>query len=276
MSRRLSVALALGLSATAALAFPATAEPVDDLLEALRLESVLEIMREEGLVYADELEAELFPAAGGENWRDSVERLYALPAMMESFRASFAAEMPESSIAPALAYFESEEGQRIIGLEISARIAQMDESIEAASRETLETMQEQGDPRLDLLEAFSEANDLVEANVVGSLNANYAFYTGLVDGGAFAFDLTEDQILADVWQQEPEIRSDTRDWLFSYLALAYQPLSDEEVQSYIDFSETEAGQDLNRALFAGFDTMLVGISRGLGLAAARFMGGQDI
>lgn len=258
------------------LALPVQAEPVDDLLSALQLESVLEIMREEGLDYAEELEAELFPAAGGANWQESVARLYALPVMMESFSNRFAAEMPQTDIAPALAFFESEEGQRIIGLEISARIAQMDDSIEEASRDTLATMEAQGDPRLALLEEFSEANDLIEANVVGSLNANYAFYTGLVDGGAFAFDLTEDQILADVWQQEPDIRADTRDWLFSYLALAYQPLSDEEVQSYIDFSQTEAGQSLNRALFAGFDTMLVDISRGLGLAAARFMGGQDI
>jgi hypothetical protein len=58
--------------------------------------------------------------------------------------------------------------------------------------------------------------------------------------------------------------------------MAYQPLNDADLEAYIEVSETRAGRVLNRALFAGFDDMYVSISRALGVAAARFMTGQDI
>ncbi len=263
---------------TAALlsAFPATAQTTAQLMDTLKMREVLQVMRDEGMRYSTNLEADLFPTQGGQGWQQDVQRIYDIDRLVASFGAAFEAEMPEAHIPAANAFFESETGQKIIGLEISARVAQMDEAIEEASIETLEAMIAAEDERLDLLRAFSDANQLVESNVVGSMNANYAFYIGLVDGGAFSFDLTEDEILADVWNQEAEIRANTEEWLFAYLALAYQPLEDAEVQSYIDFSYTEAGKALNQALFEGFDTMLVDVSRALGLASARYMAGQDI
>jgi hypothetical protein len=61
-----------------------------------------------------------------------------------------------------------------------------------------------------------------------------------------------------------------------YLAMAYQPLSDADLEAYIAFSRTPEGQVLNRALFAAFDALFNALSRDLGLAAARLMAGQDL
>ena len=128
----------------------------------------------------------------------------------------------------------------------------------------------------DLVTQFIDANDLIETNVVGAMNSNYAFYQGLLAGGAFPYELTEEQVLADVWGQEPEIRQNTTEWLYSFFILAYQPLPQEDLETYIAFSETEAGAALNDALFAAFDGMFEDISQALGLAASRYMGGQDL
>ena len=119
-------------------------------------------------------------------------------------------------------------------------------------------------------------NNLVETNVAGALNTNLAFYYGLLDGGAFGGALTEDQILADVWSQEQEIRENTSEWIYSFLFMAYQPLEDEDLEAYIAFSETEAGEDLNRAMFASFDRLFEGISRSLGRAAANEMTAEEL
>jgi len=127
-----------------------------------------------------------------------------------------------------------------------------------------------------MVEQFVDANDLVETNVVGAMNANFAFYLGLLDGGAFPQELTVDQILADVWSQEDDIRKNTYEWVYSYLLLAYQPLSDADLQTYIAFSESDEGQAMNTALFAAFDEMYEGISRALGLASSEYMSGQDL
>ncbi len=76
--------------------------------------------------------------------------------------------------------------------------------------------------------------------------------------------------------EEADIRDETEIWILSYLAMAYAPLSDEEIGEYIDFSETEAGRDLNRALFAGYDTVFEDVSRQLGRAAGAILAGQDL
>jgi len=58
--------------------------------------------------------------------------------------------------------------------------------------------------------------------------------------------------------------------------MAYQPLDDDAMDAYIAFSETPSGRALNAALFEGFERMYRDISFGLGLAAARSMGGSDL
>jgi hypothetical protein len=137
-------------------------------------------------------------------------------------------------------------------------------------------MRAAGDPRMAMLERFIEVNDLVESNVSGALNSSYAYYRGMIDGGAFEGEMGEGDVLADVWSQEADVRADTEEWVYSFLALAYQPLPDAELSAYTAFSATPAGQDLNRAIFVAFDKMFVDISHALGLATARYMVGQEL
>ena len=111
---------------------------------------------------------------------------------------------------------------------------------------------------------------------MGAMNANLAFYRGLSESGAFPAEMTEDQMLSDVWAQEPDVRAETTDWLYPFLSLAYQPLSDDQLEAYIAFSETAAGDRLNGALFAAFDKVFTQISYDLGRAAAGQMQGEDI
>jgi hypothetical protein len=88
--------------------------------------------------------------------------------------------------------------------------------------------------------------------------------------------MTEEDMLADVWGREGEVRGSTREWLYSYFALAYQPLDDAELAAYTAFWESPAGKRANAALFAAFDQVFSDISRELGRAAAVQMQGDDI
>ncbi|MFN6953040.1 MAG: hypothetical protein ACK4NE_10675, partial [Albidovulum sp.] len=60
------------------------------------------------------------------------------------------------------------------------------------------------------------------------------------------------------------------------LALAYGPLTDEDLRAYLDYSRSPEGKRLNTALFAAFDAVFEPISRELGRAAGRQLLGQDI
>lgn len=249
---------------------------VEALYEAIGLPEIVGIMREEGIDYGRTIESDLFPDRGGDGWSATVSRIYNADAMNGAMLERFEADLGEIDPAPLLAFFESERGRRIIGVEISARRALLDPDVEEAAEVAAMELREADPARFGLLEEFVEVNDLIESNVMGAMNSNYAFYIGLMEGEAFDDGLTERDILADVWEQEAEIRADTEAWVYSYLALAYDPLSDEDIEAYIAISETEEGRALNRAMFAAFDELFVSISRRLGYGAAGFMAGQDI
>jgi hypothetical protein len=259
---------------------PAQAQVADPgaVADALRIDEVMGVMQAEGLDYGAQLEAELFPGGGGARWQAAVARIYDAAAMERRFSQVFGAEIGDEpeAMAAIVDFFGDARGQRIVTLEIEARRALLDEAVEDAAKVAFQDMEAERDPRIGLLQRFAEANDLIEQNVAGALNSNLAFYRGLSEGGAFGEAMAEPDILADVWSQEADIRAETEDWLFPYLALAYQPLPDEDVEAYIAFSETGAGEALNAALFAAFDAIFTDISEELGRSAAQLLSGQDI
>ncbi|MBV1902089.1 MAG: DUF2059 domain-containing protein [Marinosulfonomonas sp.] len=246
------------------------------LADALLWSDIIQMLRQEGISTGLELPETMFPGRTAPNWKQTLTEIYDEEWMTETSRAAFADALEDVDLVPALAFFQSDLGRRITALELSARLALLDSGVEDASKERLEQMRADNDPRVGLLANFIAANDLLDSNVVGALNSNFAFYTGLSDGGAFPSPLSQDQMLSEVWSQESTIRDDVEEWLFSFLSLAYQPLSDADLQAYIDISKTPNGQALNNALFVAFDGMFEQISRALGLAVAQVMVAQDL
>lgn len=255
-------------------AFAASPMELDRLYDALRGDDLMEILSEEGQVQAQDLQADMFPGRSSGAWSATTSGIYNAAAMRDAFRARFDAELSESDIAPVLAYLESDEGARVVQLEIDARRALMDEDVEQGAREAFAVLQDNDPVRATQLDAFVAANNLIDLNVSGALNSNLSFYNGLAAGGGF--DLPQDQILADVWESAEGIRKDTTEWIYGYLTIAYSPLDDATLDRYIAFSQAPAGRALNRALFAAFDDLFRSISYDMGKAASRFTQGEDI
>lgn len=269
----LVMVLAVALAPAAAMAGRAEA-----LKQVLRLSEVVEILRDEGLAHATEIGETMLGARGGVGWQREIARIYSAEAMTQALARGFEAALPASDAALAAmeAFFASPRGQTLIALEISARRALLDEAVEEAARDALDEMRDAGDPRLEQIRRFVDSNALIEENVAGGLNASFAFYMGLIEADAPGMGMTESEVLAEVWAQEADIREDIEGWLFAFLALAYRPVSDDDLEAYIDFSRTPEGQALNAALFAGFNALFETVSRELGLAAGRMMQGEEL
>lgn len=256
-----------------------TGPSADLLLDRLGLPETVDVMRKEGLSYGRELAAEMLPGGGGDSWVEVVERIYDTERMEQTVRTGFAGAWADEETAnreKVETFFASDAGQEVVRLEISARDAMTDPDVEEAARAAYRQRsgQDGANPRLDEIRRFIETNDLIDANVVGAMNSSFAFYAGLVDGGAF--EMSEEEILAVVWESEADNRTDTREWLYAYMMMAYQPLEDDALRAYVDLAASASGQALNRALFAGFDKMYVDISYALGLALARQMTAQEL
>ncbi|MCT4559508.1 MAG: DUF2059 domain-containing protein [Pelagimonas sp.] len=244
------------------------------LIEALELERLLVIMRVEGLAYGQELGADLFASGRNALWDAQIGQIYDTDRMAQVVYPAFTQSFGQTDLSALLAFFHSDLGRKIVALELDAREAMIDPQVEDLARKRFEDLGAGDDPRMQLITRFIEANDMLEANVSGALNASFQFYRGMVDGGGL--EMSEADILRDVWSQEEETRMDSRAWLYGYLLLAYEPLSDDELKQYVDMSETPTGQILNTALFAAFNQMYNEISYALGLATGQQMKSQDL
>ncbi len=277
LSRLFVPVLALGLSLAAAGPSSAqTADPGAALFEAMHMPELLDVMRLEGIDYGKQIATDLMPGGASPDWDGTVSAIYDTARMRQVVEADFAAALAGTDTQAMIDFFTSEPGRTIVGLEISARRAMLDPAIDDASKEQAAIAMADDTPRHQQIARFIQTNDLIETNVAGAMNANYAFYIGLMQGGGLGGALTEDQILTDVWGQEDSVRTSTTEWMFSFLTLAYQPLSDSDLDTYIAFSETDAGQQLNRAIFVAFDGLFEDISKALGMAASQQMGKQDL
>jgi len=261
--------LSVGISGTL------RAEPAQ-LIQQLRVAELFEVLREEGVVYGLELQAELFSGLGGPSWMAELDAIHDPARLMPLFETHFAAALSTADTAPMVAFFDAPLGAKVIALELSARAALLDDAVLEMAMAALEAAQVSTSPRLAMIEAFIEDADLIEPNVVSSLNANYAFYSAMVAGDGFPYEMSEADILVEIYRQEAEVYAEMIQWLTAYLLLAYGPLSDGELADYIVFSLSEPGLRLSRALFAGFDPVFSDVSRSLGAAAAIRMRGQAL
>ncbi|MFK7753828.1 MAG: hypothetical protein AB8B51_14925 [Sedimentitalea sp.] len=261
------------VTAWTVLSLPVGAEDDRSLADLLRMDDVAKVLRDEGLVYANTLETDMLGGDAGSYYRDQIRRLYDAQNMADAM-AQAIDRLSEAEATPSAAFFASPLGTRIVELELSGRVAMAEPDIEDMALEAFQSVRTAKTQRLALLRAFVEANDLIELNVAGALNSNYEFYRGLVDGGGL--EMSENEITSQVWQDEEGLREDTENWVFSYLMMSYQPLSDSDLEAYVAYSKSDAGQALNTALFAGFDAMYRAISYALGRSVAQAMGASDL
>lgn len=257
------------------LAFPsllfAKPDQIDALWTAMRMQEFVEVLSEEGRNDAQGFSQSLFPDSDGQAWENVIQTIYNPATMARNFKNALAEELATRDISGAIKFFQSDLGKRSIELEITARNAMLDPDIEGISRDNYYRMRDENDPALSLIRAYADANDLVDENVVGTMNGNYAFLKTLADEGQGPFADDPGAILNEIWSQEEEIRAETIEWVMSYYSFCYQPLSQDELRGLIEFSKGADAQRLNSALFSAFNTLFVTIAAELARESAQLM-----
>ena len=280
--RILSVLLICLGPALAAVLAPAAGQAQrlsDEVLDAMQIGPLFDILQDEAVASGLDLGAEMMPGRDLAGWEDTLRRLNDPDRVLPDFRDAFAEALPDGPDGPGaaiLAYLTTPPGARIVALELSARVALNEPGIEDAVRQRYAQDAAAGDPRAAAVARFIAVNDLVDRNVKGALAANAAFLTGLRDGADVPGFMGSGDVFGDVLAQEPAIRDSTRDWLEAFVSLAYRPLDDAEMDTHLAFSDTPAGQAMNDAIFAAFDKVIVDLSYDTGTALARLLASQEL
>lgn len=259
-----------------AVIFPASvkAQTLERVFELLAVPQMVDVMRSEGLDYARDLATGTQAEEPDSGWDAALSQIYDAEVMEETVQNGMSSVLLGHDLRPIVAFFDDGVGAGIVELEITARRAMVDDSIDAAAREKFRDLAGSDDARVLQLERFVRANDLIDTNVAGNLNSSVQFYFGMADAGGIS--LSETEILRLVWDSEADTRTETVEWVFSFLMMAYAPVTAEDLQTYIQFSESKAGQLLNRALFEGYNQMFNSISYQLGFALAQEMDATDL
>ncbi|MGS4948203.1 hypothetical protein ACVDG3_22305 [Meridianimarinicoccus sp. RP-17] len=265
------------------LPFGAQAQRLSDrVLDAMEVAALFDMLQQEAVASGLDLGAEMMPGRDLAGWERTLARLNDPDTVLPEFRDAFAVALdaaPGGSDAQGtaiLTYLTTPPGDRIVGLELSARAALNEPGIEEAVLARFEVDRAAGSDFATAVDRFIAINDLVDRNVTGALAANAAFLTGLQEGADAPGTMGTGDVLADVWEQEPAIRASTEDWLDAFVSLAYGPLDTAELQTHIAFSESPAGQAFNDAIFTAFDTVLTDLSYDTGAALARLLASEDL
>ncbi len=264
--------LSIGLT-VAPLAVQAEAR-MSQLMELLNLPAYVEITRSEGLREFPLLAEDFLGRAPDTVMTEQIRRAYDLGRMRETVRRVMRESLSDAEIDLVLLFVGSETGQKVADLELAARRAMSDEAVEEAAMDAWTRAPEQNPWLVSRIAEVIELSDLVDRNVTGALNSNMRFMQGLVDGGGL--DISQAELLRNVWAQEPEIRAETETWLGAYLLLALKPLSEEEIEDYITFWKTGPGRALNAAMFDAFNQMYDGLSYATARTLALHMGSEEL
>ncbi len=247
------------------------AEKIDRLMDALRLSEVVEILQQEGKVQARELNETFLGGAGGDYFETRLEEIYDPDWMRNQIKGAFKESLTDSQLDRAILFFESELGQTIVALENSARLAFQDETIKEMAQYSYSS-DEKTSQSYRLIDEYIEVNDLIEKNVQSTLSADYNFFRGLGEDTG----LDDGEFLAQLLTEKDNVRRETETWLYSFLLMAFQPLTETQMRENIAFSRTETGRAVNEAFFIGFDRMYDEIYYRLGRAAFQVLNGSDL
>ncbi|MEL6608442.1 MAG: hypothetical protein AAFO93_05980 [Pseudomonadota bacterium] len=266
--------LALALCAAPALV-AAQADQTARLVDALGMADMIEILAEEGQSSAPSIAEGLFPDRQTASWMTTVADIYDPDVQLAAISADMAEIIGDEDISAMLGFLESDAGQTIMQLELSARRAFSDPTVQEAAEEAWADGADIAPAKDALVRAFIDTNDLIDANVEGAQKANIAFALGLIDGGAFPMSQPE-ALAEELYGGTEGMARDTFDWLYSYLMTAYSPLEEATLADYVALSETEAGAVVNAAIMGAFDAMFTRVSYDLGMAAAAIMIAQEL
>lgn len=268
--RRLALVLALLLAGQTAAADPAR---ISQLLGSDRLFAILQ---QEGVQYGADLAKEMTGQGDDPGWRAEVAAIHAPEKLLPAYQRIFGAALATADQAAIEHWLAGEPGKRMVALELAARHEMLDPGVEEAAIAAAQAADAAGDPKLAAIRQLIDAAGLVETNVAGGLNANLAFYRAMSAGGAFPYQLSEEEMLSEVAAQEEPIREDVTAWMEGYLFMAYAPLSVEDLRACAEFSASAPGKALLQAQFSGFDAIYERTSSELGAALARRMTAAEL
>lgn len=245
---------------------------VAELFDALNMDEIISIMQDEGKLDAKSTFEMYAERAVDEEVKARIDRIFDTTEMRLVLINQTSENMTDVQIAAATEFLNSDVGMRANTLETTARRAISDDIIEEYALSQFDDASEL--PRYKQFQDLITTLDLIDQNTYGAMGAQYVFMRQLA--GTDALGLTDDAITELLIASEEELRVGITEWLYGFFNMAYAPLSDADLATYIAFQKSVVGQALNRSLFAGFNELSVRHAQKMGAMVAELLQMRDL
>ena len=247
----------------------------DRLYDALHLQKIVKILHDEGIEDALESGKNYLGADyDAASFEKAVNKIYSYEMMDNFMRKGLVKALPRTKAEAALRFFSKGVGAQAALLETSARSAISHEEVEFAAIQSAKEAKRRNTVRYSLLEKNIKDLELVELNMTGAFSAQYAFLSNL--SALDDMPINNDAIVALLLEKKEEMRQDIVDWLMGFTHMAYTPLSDEELKTYLSFLSSADGKVLNKTLFYIFNDLSVQTSGNLADIIVSFRNAREL
>ena len=252
----------------------AKADDISDLYDALQMDRVNEIIRVEGIRDAQGTGEAYLSANSVERFVDQAKSVYQLDSMEKDFKRLLTENLSTSDASEILLFYRRPIGKIASELEVSARVAISETEIEEMAKTKLEEAKALKNTRLDEIESVIKTLELVEQNLIGAYAAQFAFMYELSKLGVI--ELSRQEMIDIITNDEEKLKGEIFEWLMAFSHMAYAPMSDEQFSVYNDFSKSDLGIALNKALFSVYNEMAKDQSQSLANILGEFMKSEDL
>ena len=250
------------------------ADVISDLYDALHMDRINEIIRLEGIQDAEGTGEAYLPPNSVDRFVAQAKSVYQLEAMERDFKRLLTQNLSIPDANKILLFYQKPLGKVASELEVSARIAISDAHIEEMAKIKLKEAVKSKNKRLDEIESVIRTLELVEQNLIGAYAAQFAFMYELSKLGVI--ELSKQEMIELITNDEEKLKSEILEWLMAFSHMAYMPMSDKEFSDYSDFSKSELGIVLNKALFSVYNEMAKDQSQRLASILGEFMKSEDL
>ena len=250
------------------------ADVISDLYDALHMDRINEIIRLEGIQDAEGTGEAYLPPNSVDRFVAQAKSVYQLEAMERDFKRLLNQNLSIVDANKILLFYQKPLGKVASELEVSARIAISDAQIEEMAKLKLKEAVKSKNKRLDEIESVIRTLELVEQNLIGAYAAQFAFMYELSKLGVI--ELSKQEMIDLITNDEEKLKGEILEWLMAFSHMAYTPMGDKDFSDYSDFSKSELGIALNKALFSVYNEMAKDQSQRLASILGEFMKSEDL
>ena len=194
----------------------------------------------------------------------AVDTAYAAPRLRASVLRRLVREMPAMHVALVLAWHDSAVGRVITRMEEVASVA--DQDSDTMAQEGARRLAAMSESRRLLLERLMVESRAGEALAGMTINTALGVQQGLRSMRPDAPGPNADELRAVLQAQRPQLERAFGTMAVAAFAQVYAEASDEQLQAYLRFQETEAGRQFNRVMETAMDRMFLEAATELGRA----------